>query len=445
LKLSENVFIYNLGCPKNLVDAEIMAGILKEAGYALKALPEEADVIIVNTCAFIDEAREESIDAILQMARFKEAGCRKLVVSGCMAQQYAADLAKDLPEVDAFVGIDEIARIAEVIEKIPQRRQITAVSPPGAEYPEGSPRALAQSPGSAYIKVSEGCQNRCNYCMIPFIRGDLRSRPVEFIAREAEDLAQKGVKEINLIAQDITNYGLDLAGGPMLADLLAALERVAGIEWIRLLYTYPSSITDEMLHQIAESHKILPYIDMPLQHINDRMLAAMGRRYGRADIERLLERIRSILPRAVLRTSLIVGFPGETEAHFGELYEFVRSTGFDRLGCFIYSREEGTPAAEYPGQVEPEEKKRRFGMIMEVQRQIAARKNKALVGQVRQAIIEGYSEETELLLSARIDSQAPDVDGITYINKGDSEAGRIERVLITEAFDYDLLGEIVED
>ena len=442
--LIEKICLISLGCPKNLVDSEVMLGILEEEGYHLTASEDDADVLIVNTCGFIGDAKEESIDEILRLAEYKKNGrCRLLIVTGCLTQRYKDELANELPEVDYFIGTGEYFRIAEIIKKGAENKVI--VDKPLYVHDYTTPRILATPRYSAYVKVAEGCSNHCSYCTIPMIRGEFRSRTATSIVKEVENLAGQGVKEINLIAQDITSFGRDTKDSKKLEDLLKELANVAGIEWIRLLYLYPGRITDSLLKLIKDEEKICKYIDVPVQHINNRILKAMNRTATRNEIEILIKKIRQEITDVVLRTSLIVGFPGETEKEFNELLDFVKEVEFDRLGVFKYSREEGTPAYNMKGQVSETIKNRRMRKIMTIQKKITLEKNRSLLGSSVRVLVEGVSEETDLLLKGRAVSQATDVDGVTYINRGNADAGAIVDVRITAAGAYDLVGEIEEE
>ena len=417
---------------------------MSRAGYELTVNPEEADAIIVNTCGFIQEAKEESIETILELAILKEKGrCRRLVVAGCLPQRYRTDLSKELPEVDYFLGIGEIERITGILMgEMPDR--VVVGDSTSIDYRTDS-RILSTPAGTAYVKISEGCSNHCSYCAIPLIRGELRSRDEDAIIREIDYLASKGVKEINLIAQDTTSYGKDVEGRD-LEGLLRRIVKVRGIEWIRLLYLHPKGLKRSLIELIRDEEKICNYIDLPLQHIDDTILRSMNRGVDRRGIIELIETIRHIIPDATLRTTFIVGFPGEDDRAFEELIRFVEDMEFDRVGAFKYSREEGTPSYNMAGQVPEEVKEERYRRLMEVQRGISRKKNRRLIGSICRGIVEGVSEETPHLLKARLVSQAPDVDGVTYINDvKDKEimAGDMVELMITDAGDFDLVAEVV--
>lgn len=435
----KKVCFVSLGCSKNLVDSEVMLGILKEGGLEIISNESEADVIVVNTCGFIGDAKEESIDAILSLARHKETGqCRRLIVTGCLSQRYKTELAEEFPEVDCFIGTGEYHRIGEAVREDFKERVLVGL--PTYIHDYDTPRLLSTPAYFAYVKVAEGCSNHCTYCSIPSIRGEFRSRSVESVLKEAASLAGQGVKEVNLIAQDTTSYGADRSES--LPELLRGMVGVKGIEWIRLLYLYPGRITDELITMMKNEEKVLSYIDLPLQHINPRVLEAMNRRYTKSGVVSLIEKLRSRLDDVTLRTSLIVGFPGETDKEFEELLKFVEDVRFDRLGVFMYSREEGTPAYGLKNQLPKKVKAERMEMLMETQRRISLEKNESLIGKRVKTLIEGGAGEDGYVLKGRAASQAPDVDGCVYIMDGEAEPGEIREVTVTDAEDYDLIGEI---
>jgi len=435
----------SLGCPKNLVDAEVMLGCLPAGEYEITTDEKEADIIIVNTCSFIKEAKQESIDTILDLAdRKHDARCGLLVVTGCLPQRYQEELGAELPEVDIFIGTGEYPRIAEILaEKRDTPGQLRYVGDPNFVFDPDLPRLNSSPSYTAYLKIAEGCSNCCSYCVIPSLRGAHRSRPFEQVLKEARELVAGGVKELNLIAQDITAYGKDLAEGATLETLLAELARIDGLRWLRLLYAYPDGISDELIRMIRDEEKICKYIDIPLQHISDPVLKRMGRRGGEIEIRRLIGRLRSAIPDLAIRTSLIVGFPGETDDDFQRLVQFVEETRFDRLGVFCYSREEGTPAAAMEDQITERVKRQRYKKLMKVQARVSFKQNRRLIGTVEQVLVEGYSEETDLLLKGRSSRQAPDIDGLVYITAGTANVGDIVPVRITDSSDYDVIGEIV--
>jgi len=435
--------MHTLGCPKNRVDSEIMLGTLSQAGYRLVQDPAQADVIVVNTCGFIESAREESVEAILRLAAMKEEGrCRKLVVAGCLVQRHAAELAEAVPEVDHLVGTGAYQEIARIVGEAQARRIV--VPDPDFVHDASTPRVSSMPSHTAYLKVSEGCDNACAFCIIPALRGPQRSRPVDDVVAEAEALAARGVVELSLVAQDLTAYGQDLPGKVRLQHLLPELCRVDGIRWIRLHYAYPRDFPDALVEVIAREEKIVRYLDMPLQHSSDRLLRSMKRGRDSRFLRSLLARIRERVPGMALRTTLIVGLPGETEADFRDLLAFVEEQRFERLGVFTYSREDGTAAAKMPGQVPEPLKKQRHARVMELQQAISRDHQRAFLGRRIEVLVEGASEETEHLLAGRHAQQAPEIDGLTYVNEGVAFPGEIVTVEVTDASDYDLVGRVVE-
>jgi ribosomal protein S12 methylthiotransferase len=441
------VSLVSLGCPKNLVDAEVMLGHLPPDRYEIVTDEAQAEIIIVNTCAFIQDAQEESVDTILEVADYKKNGnCRLLVVSGCLPQRYREELERELPEVDLFVGTADAPRMVTLLEeKISGSDLRQAVGDPSFLYDHTTPRVKSSPFYSTYIKIAEGCANHCSYCIIPSLRGTLRSRSIDSVVAEARRLVSQGVAEINLIAQDITAYGADRSDGANLPDLLRALTDIENLRWLRLLYAYPDGVSDELIELIAGKEKICSYLDIPLQHIDDGMLRQMNRRVSEQQVRELVAGLRERIPDLTLRTSFIVGFPGETQEQFEKLLSFVEEGHFDRLGVFRYSREEGTAAAELPEQISERVKNERYKRLMKAQARISFRKNRALVGRIEPVLVEGVSEETELLLRGRSVRQAPDVDGQVYITAGRAEVGEIVPLRITDSSEYDLIGEIVED
>ena len=441
----EKVSLVSLGCPKNLVDAEVMLGYLSREGFEVTTDEREADIIIVNTCSFIKEAKQESIDTILDLAdRKHDARCRLLIVTGCLPQRYQEELAGELPEVDIFIGTGDYPRIAEVIaEKRGTPDQLRYTGDPNFIYDDELPRLKSSPYYSAYLKIAEGCSNCCSYCVIPSLRGSLHSRPLEKLLEEARGLVAGGVKELNLIAQDITAYGKDLPEGVSLEGLIEELAKLEGLRWIRLLYAYPDGVRDSLISIMKNEEKVCKYLDIPLQHISDPVLIRMNRRTSEAEIRGLIARLREEIPEITLRTSLIVGFPGETEEDFRKLLHFVEETRFDRLGVFCYSREEGTPAAGMPDQVSERVKRERYRRLMRAQARASFKRNRRLIDTIEQVIVEGFSDETDLLLKGRSSRQAPDIDGLVYITAGDANVGDIVSLRITDSSDYDLFGEIV--
>jgi len=443
-QLSKTVRMISLGCPKNLVDSEVMLGLLKEKGW-VPSLKDEADVVIINTCSFIREAKEESIATILSMAAAKGKGdFRHLVVTGCLPQRYGKELLPELPEVDLFLGTGEVNQVADLLAKSlreqPRRKQF--ISPPNYLYNHHTPRLLSTTPGSAYIKIAEGCSNCCSYCVIPRIRGKLRSRAIPSVLKEAEGVVSQGIKEVNLIAQDITVYGQDLKDRTDLVHLLRGLVKIEGLKWIRLLYAHPGHITPELIGLIRQEEKICKYLDLPLQHINDHLLKAMNRPVSKKQIQELLILLRKEIPGLVLRTSLMVGFPGETEKRFQELFDFVQGAQFDHLGVFRYSREEGTKAAAMKGRVPEKVKEERYHQIMRRQRKISLRKQKEKVGLRVPVLVERPGETPGILGEGRTQGQAPEVDGVVFLQKGKVKPGEMVEAIITAATAYDLYGQI---
>jgi ribosomal protein S12 methylthiotransferase len=453
----QRIGFVSLGCPKNLVDSEVMMGRLKQHGYELTTDREAADVIVVNTCGFIQSAKEESINAILEMAELKEsANLKRLVVAGCLVERYRRDLLNQLPEVDAVLGTNEIEKIVAAVDPAAVEAQDAAFVASNAWmtrglptyiYDENAPRALATPKHFAYVKIAEGCDHTCAFCAIPQMRGRYRSRRAGSILREAERLAEQGVKELVLISQDSTQYGLDLGIKDGLADLLRSLARIDGVEWIRVMYTYPNSLSDATLTAMAEEPKVCDYLDMPLQHASAAVLKRMRRGGNRRSLERLLNRARQIVPNITLRTTFIVGFPGETDEDFEELMRFARDVEFDRVGVFTYSDEEGTRGYELGDKVPARVMRQRRAKLMREQARISKRRNKALVGKRLRALLEGVSQESDLLLQARLESQAPEVDGYVLINDAPQDfagkPGDFIEIEITEAHEYDLVARIL--
>jgi ribosomal protein S12 methylthiotransferase len=442
---SKTVRMISLGCPKNLVDSEVMLGLLKQKGWTPSAT-DDAHVVIVNTCGFIREAKEESIETILTLAAAKEGGrVQKLVVTGCLPQRYGRELLRELPEVDLFVGTGEFHRIADLLDRSARGklRRKQWIDSPEFLYDHRSPRIHTSPPGSMYLKVSEGCANFCSYCVIPRIRGRLRSRPISSILKEAEQAASREVKEINLIAQDITAYGKDRKDGSNLVRLLKRLAKVEGVRWIRLLYAHPAHLTEELVHLIGDEEKVCKYLDLPIQHVDEGILKAMNRPPLKKGMPDLIDWIRREVPGVILRTSLIVGFPGETEQSFRRLLEFVQEAQFDRLGVFSYSPEEGTPASALKDQVQDRIKLRRSRQIMRLQKKISLKKQKALVGSRVPVLVERPGGSPGLLWEGRTQGQAPEVDGVTFLTKGRARVGELVDVRILDAGPYDLFGEIL--
>ena len=440
----EKVCLISLGCAKNLVDGENMLGLLRERGFCVVPRIEEAEIAVINTCAFVQKAVEESIDTILETAERKKRGhLKRLVVVGCFVQRYGYKLRQEIPEVDGWLGTGEIHRVAEILEGEGDKAAPFFIGKPRFLADHRTPRLQLTPFYSAYLKVAEGCSHGCTYCTIPRLRGALRSKRLESLVIEAEGMVARGVKEINLVAQDTTMYGRDLEGNIRLEDLLEGLLRIPDIRWIRILYGHPGRISDRLLELIASEDKICPYLDVPFQHVNPGILRAMGRPVESETPRQLIERMRARTAHLSLRTTLMVGFPGETDEAFKELYDFVSLACFDHLGAFIFSPEQGTPAARFSESVERGVAEERLDAIMRLQAEISRRKNQGLVGQVVPVLLEGVSEETDLLLRGRTASMAPEVDGQVLINKGRGTVGDILPVLIKEAHPYDLVGEII--
>ncbi len=437
-----SIGVVSLGCPKNLVDTEVVLGSLMRQGYKIVNRAETADVIIVNTCGFIDKAKQESINTILEMAEYRMKGrCRALIVIGCLAERYKDDIYKEIPEVDAVVGLKQYPEIHEVIRTLAShenREEPLLIVDDYIHRLRSTPRHLS------YLKISDGCDNRCSYCVIPSIRGRYRSRNMEDIVDEARHLANHGVRELVLVAQDTTRYGADIYGKLRLAELLRMLCKVDDIEWLRVMYAYPDSVTDELIEVMAGEDKVCKYIDLPIQHISDKVLKAMMRRSSGSQIRDIIGKLRDSIPEIAIRTSVIVGFPGETENDFNQMLEFVRETEFDRLGVFTYSREEGTPASKLPDQVPYKVKRSRQSGIMKVQREISKKLNERFIGKTLDVLIEGRIGPNKYF--GRTYRDAPEIDGIVYVkSRRELNSGNIESVRITRASQYDLTGGTVDE
>lgn len=449
----KSVHFISLGCPKNLVDTEIMLGSLAQDGYRLVDSPTDADTLVVNTCGFIEASKEESIRTLLELGELKnsENGKSKTIVAaGCLTQRYKDDLVQGLPEVDLFVGSGEFQNIAKILrDKEAGSSEKRFFNLPTFLQSSETPRMASGPRHSAYIKISEGCKKRCAFCAIPLIRGNLQSRTVDAVVAEAKLLVAGGAKELIVISHDFTDYGWDLrrvgaeAAGQNPTELLRRLSVESGATWIRVLYRYPDGIDQEMITLMKEQANLIPYFDMPLQHINDAVLKRMNRKMTRSKIEDVIAMIRDQLPQAVLRTQFIVGFPGETEAEFQELVEFIQEQKFDRVGCFMYSPEENTPGGKMPDQLDLETKQTRHDILMREQQKISRKLQKKYLGKIVEVLVEGHSEETDLLLQGRTAMQAPEIDGVVYINDGHARVGDIVKVKVTEVHDYDLVGHII--
>jgi ribosomal protein S12 methylthiotransferase len=446
----------SLGCPKNLVDSEVMLGLAQQQGHELTRDAASAEVLIVNTCSFIDKAKKESIETILEMAEHKKSGaCKRLIVTGCMAERYRDELRAEIPEIDAVLGTGEVPEIAAAIGSPANLIQIVRAngSPTGSRelptyiYDAETPRLLATPRHYAYVKIAEGCDYKCAFCIIPKLSGTYRSRSHDSIVREAENLAARGVKELLLISQDTTFYGIDRNERGALARLLRALNRVDGLEWVRMLYLYPTTITDDVLEAMADSEKVCKYVDLPLQHASDAVLKRMKRPGTRASYEKLLQRIRERVPGVSLRTTFIVGFPGETENDYAELEGFVQAVGFDHVGVFTYSHEEGTSAHGLADDVPAKTKESRRNRLMKLQQRIVRGTQKARVGQRARMLVDGPAAEHELVLRARLEGQAPDIDPLVYLTECDPaeySTGQFIEAEIVGSRGYDLLARPLE-
>ena len=441
--MSINVGFISLGCPKNQVDAELMLAKIEKAGFNIVDVAYEADVVVINTCGFIEDAKKEAIDNILEMIELKNEGSiSKILVTGCLAERYKDEIFKEFPEVDGVLGIGANGDIVSAINSV-MNGEVIGTYPDNEKMPMNGERLLTTPQHWAYLKIAEGCSNCWTYCALPAIRGGFRSRPIEEIVEEAKKLASDGTKEIIIVAQDTTRYGLDLYGELKLPELLRKLNEIDGLEWIRMLYCYPDRITDELLDAMAECSKVLHYMDIPLQHADGRILKKMNRSGDRESLTDLIDKIREKLPDVVLRTTFITGFPGEDEEAFNNLSEFIDENMFDRLGCFAYSAEEGTPAAEFDNQVDEEIRKHRADVIMEQQYDIFEFKQRKLIGKTLKCIVEGYDGYSDSYFG-RTWMDAPEIDSVVYFTgKGDYNEGDIVDVEIFDINEYDLMGEIV--
>lgn len=439
------IALESLGCSKNLVDAEIMMGILNRKGYKLVGEFEDADIILVNTCGFIESAKQESIDTILDLAELKQtANLKLLIVTGCLAQRYAKELQEEIPEIDAIVGTGSYQQIDEIIAGLEKENNIVSLNDIEFAYNEDLPRYVTTPEHMAYLKIGEGCDNHCTYCIIPKLRGKYRSRKMEDIVKEAKELASNGVKELVVIAQDTTKYGFDLYGEVKLPQLLEELAQIEGIKWIRIMYSYPESITEELVKVIKKYDNICNYFDMPIQHASNKILKLMNRQTTREDIKSKVDMIRSYIPDATLRTTIIVGFPGETEEDFKELVEFVKEVKFDRLGAFAYSREEDTAADRLPNHLEEDVKARRRDELMLVQQGISQELNANKVNKVYEVLIEEQIEDKVYI--GRTQGDAEEIDSIVYVkSENQLNTGDFVDVKINNALEYDLMGDVVNE
>ena len=447
----------SLGCSKNLIDTEIAIGHFKDNNYEIENDPNKADIIVINTCGFIASAKEEAINTILEMAEYKKKKCKYLIAMGCLVQRYYDELVKALPEVDLFIKIDEYGEMWQKIQDLVENNKVeksttktvTKVSEieqlPMPKFDEFYDRVITTGKNYAYLKIGEGCSNMCTYCAIPYIRGKFISRKMEEILDEAKMLASKGIKEVIIIAQDTTKYGVDIYGTTKLAELLQKISEIDGIKWIRFLYSYPEGITDELIEVVKNNEKICKYFDIPIQHISNAVLKRMNRKTNKEQIENLISKIRKEIPNVVLRTSLIVGFPGETEKDFKELEQFVEKTKFDKLGTFMYSKEEGTPASKLPEQIHGNTKKSRYNKIMAIQQKVSNENLKNKIGQDVEVLIEDISFDGKYLIG-RTSQDVPEEDGIIYIenNNFESKVNNFVKAIITEVKEYDLIGKIID-
>ena len=460
---AKKVCLISLGCPKNLVDAELMLGGLKADGFTFTTRPEEAEVIVVNTCGFVEDSKRESIGKLFDASRYKEEGrCQVVVATGCLSQRYGREMAQEMPEVDLFVGLGEFDRLGPMLKAklggsaervqvgerlLPEeiaKLKLSDFSPARQLLPDPDlPRILATPRHYSYLKIAEGCSHRCSFCVIPHIRGDLKSRPMDSIVREVRELVATGVKEFNLIAQDLNEYGKDLRDGSSLAELIGRLDAIPGDFWLRPLYMYPLEFGDRLIGALSQAEHVVRYVDMPLQHINERILRSMKRGSPGRYVRQVLDKLKKAMPDLALRSTFIVGYPGETDAEFEELYAFLREQEFDRVGVFAYSQEEDTAAATLPDQLPEELKQERLARLMELQRDISLKKHRALVGKRLKALCEGPSEESDLVFEGRLYSQAPEIDGVTYLSGDSARPGEFLEVEIVEAHDYDLVADVI--
>lgn len=440
------IHLVSLGCAKNRVDSEVMLGVAERAGYEHVQDPEAADVIVVNTCGFIGEAKKESIETIFEMASHKDAGtCKRLVVSGCLSQRHPQELSEEMPEVDHFLGSSDMLALERVLTGDAERMLVG--NPASWVVRASDPRTVSTGEASAFVKIAEGCNRTCSFCIIPELRGKQRSRAPDDVVREVEMLAGQGIFELNVVSQDTIAYGRDLPAGERsdLAALVRRIADVAGVRWVRLLYLYPEALTDELVELLAQHPRVVPYVDMPLQHAADGMLRRMRRGHGGARLRALVERLRKQVPGVVFRTAFIVGHPGETDGEFDELLDFVRWAEFDRLAAFRYSDEEGVASQTMDGKVPDQVAAQRYRKLMALQRPISHRKNQALIGKKLEVLVEGQSDEHEFVLMGRHRGQAPEIDGQVYLSGGDAAPGTMREVVVTQASDYDLVGELEGD
>lgn len=439
------ISLISLGCARNLVDSEIILGTLRDSGFRIVGSASSADIVILNTCSFIEDARKESIEVILDLIALKDAGkIRGILVAGCLPQRYGKRLIKELPEIDGFIGVEGFVRLPKLISDIAKGKRIYSVSRnPAYLYDWKTPRRMLTPRHLAYLKISEGCSHKCSFCVIPKVRGQHRSRDMDSIIREARGLIADGVKEINLIGQDTTLYGTDVYGRASLAGLLKKLASIRGARWLRLMYAHPAHFSDGLISVIAEEERICKYVDLPIQHINDRILKAMRRGTSRRAIEGLLAKLRARVPGIAVRTAVIVGFPGETEKEFRELLDFVKGARFDRLGAFVYSEEEGTPAAKAAKKIPEKEKLNRWNETMRTQREVSSEKNRALIGKEFEVLVDEKDASEKDIYLGRTYMDAPEIDGLVYIKGRGIRTGDFVTVKIADTLEYDLVGEKV--
>lgn len=427
----------SLGCSKNLVDTEMMIGIFKEHEFSIVNNPQEADIILINTCGFIESAKQEAINTILEMAEYKKKNCKYIIATGCLVQRYKEELEKALPEVDLFINCDSYDEFWKEVKKVIKNEKENKKY--NLDYEN---RVITTGDKMAYLKIAEGCSNRCTYCAIPQIRGPFVSRKMEDVLKEARELAKKGIKELIVIAQDTTKFGIDIYGEPKLAKLLEELCKIEGIEWIRFLYAYPETITDKLIEVVKNNDKICKYFDIPIQHISDKVLKRMNRKSDSKSIKELIQKIRNQIPEVILRTTVIVGFPGETDEDFNELYNFIEQAGFDKLGAFAYSKEDGTPASRLKEQIHPMTKKSRYNKIMRIQQEISRKNLEAKIGQEYKVLLESVAFDGKYYIG-RSYMDVPDMDGVVFIRKDNKqrEIGQFTNCIIREIKDYDLIAE----
>lgn len=438
----KKIGLVSLGCPKNLVDSEVMLGLLKKEDFEITNDEHQAEIIIVNTCGFINDAKKESIYTILEMAQLKNKNCELLIVTGCLSQRYSSEILEDIPEVDVILGTGHFDMIAEAIEKAYRGEKVVITDEPGFYNFDGCKRLLTNNNGFAYLKISDGCDNFCTYCVIPSLRGHYKSRDIESIVEEAEYLVDNGVKEIILVAQDTTKYGVDLYGKKKLTSLIKEISKIENLKWIRLLYCYPDQIDDDLIREIRDNDKVCKYIDIPLQHASEKILKKMGRPGNALEIEELIIKLKNEIPDICIRTTFIVGFPGEEEEDFSILYDMVKKLKFDRMGVFMYSKEEGTPAAKLKGQIKKHIKKERYNKLMALQNKIVVAENRKKLDKTYSVLVEGVSEDG-IFYFGRSYAEAPDIDSLIYFTSGyPLENGALVNVKILNTDKYDLIGDV---